>query len=130
MNADALPRRLVALVVFLVVLGAPHFALPDRPPPPGGPWSVGVVKNFVGRPIAELQEGEVKPLLDALQRLDPTEDRARDFFRYAPLRVWELGHAGERPVYLVLESQQNIPHPGASGIRLTLFDRSGAIRAK
>ncbi len=87
-----------------------------------------VIKGYCGRELEKLNEAQAKELLAAITTLVPNRTY-RDWFDFRPWFVWDFSN-GEQPLLLLLEVDNTHPHPGSTGIRITVFDKSGNVQSE
>ncbi|MDB5308077.1 MAG: hypothetical protein JWO38_2279 [Gemmataceae bacterium] len=135
MSSLAQARSHLALVTLLAALALPLFITQEkRTSPKSKRAALDVVQAFLGKNLEKAGEEELRPLMAAMRVLDPgrlTSSDAESWPSPAPLYVWAFGSEPGPVGCLVLERGQftNII-PGTTDIRLTLFDHTGAWRAK
>jgi hypothetical protein len=82
--------------------------------------------NQRDKDLSQLEPAQAKEVLVAITKLVPK--RGYDaIFDFRPWYVWEFQKAGEAPLHVLFEVNNSWPHPGSTGIRLTVFDRFGKM---
>jgi hypothetical protein len=85
--------------------------------------SLEPLSAYRGKELANLDEIEAKELLATIRKLVPDREY-RFWFDFWPWYVWEFPNKG-RPILLLFEVDNTSPHPGSSGIRITVFEKTG-----
>lgn len=97
----------------------------DVPAQPGESYrgSLEPLDAYRGKELAKLNEAQAKDLLATIKKLVPGREY-RHWFDYRPWHVWEFPNKGQ--IILVLFEVDNTrPHPSSTGIRLTVFEKTG-----
>jgi hypothetical protein len=86
------------------------------------------LNDYRGKELAKLEKGESEKLLAIIQGI--IRDRKYGpFFDFRPWYVWEFPNNG-RPLLVLLEVNNQMPHPGSTGIRINVFDKVKRARAE
>jgi hypothetical protein len=79
-----------------------------------------------GQDLLELEEDARGRLMWVIKALLPARSY-RKWLDFRPSRVWTFPREGKRHLYVLFEVDNTRPHPGSTGIRVTLFDGSGNV---
>jgi hypothetical protein len=90
--------------------------------------SLEPLNAYRDKELSKLDKAQAKELLATITRLVPDREY-RFWFDFRPWHVWEFPNKGQ-PVLLLFEVDNTRPHPGSSGIRITVFEKTGNARSE
>jgi len=88
-----------------------------------------ILRARVGKDLSELEEGQLTAIQAAIDSLVPNRNSERAF-GYQPERVWEVHQGEDKRLVVLFERFLYTAHPGASQLRLTVFDDTGRVLAE
>ena len=86
------------------------------------------LKGYLGKDLSKLDATATEQLLVTITKLLPNRTY-REYFDFRPWHVWEFPNGGQ-PLVVLFEVDNTRPHPGQTGIRITVFDASGNIQSE
>jgi hypothetical protein len=81
------------------------------------------MRTYLGKDLERLDEAEGEQVMSIIKMLVPGRSY-RDVWDFKPWRFWAFGNEEGDPLYLLFEADNSGPHPGSTGIRLTLVNES------
>jgi hypothetical protein len=90
--------------------------------------SIEPLNAYLGKELAKLDKSESERLLTIIKKAIPDREY-HVFFDFRPWYVWEFPNNG-KPVLVLLEVNNQMPHPGSTGIRINVFEKTRKARSE
>ncbi len=84
------------------------------------------LQGYVGKNLQALSEQEISAFQVIITQLVPNRNY-REYFDYHPWRIWRFQEKQQATLYVLLDVDNTGPHPGSTGIRVTMLDNRGKM---